>query len=919
MEDRNLLPALSERARKEIDRNWEQWAKDVAIIAENFTARIKNLIDTQPEKREQFDRFIDGLHSNINPSIDENEAVAMLAQHIITRPVFDALFEGYSFVNSNPVSVSMQMMLNYLQNEAYEKDLEPLQKFYDSVRKRASGIDNAEGKQRIILELYNKFFKTAFPKMVERLGIVYTPVEVVDFIIHSVNDVMKAEFNRSLADDNVHILEPFAGTGTFITRLIQSGIIPKDRLPRKYQNEIFAYEILLLAYYICAVNIENAYHDALGSKEYQSFNGICLTDTFQITENDHSNKLFSDTFPHNSERVESQRKTPLRVIIGNPPYSVGQKSANDNAQNLKYPKLDKRIAETYAKLTDATNKKSLYDSYIKAFRWSSDRLDKENGGIICFISNGGWLDGNAMTGFRKCLEMEFTAIYVFNLRGNQRTSGELSRKEGGKIFGSGSRTPVTITLLVKKPAVTTGKATIHYRDIGDYLSREQKLDLIIKSKSVLAEPSKWTVLQPDEHGDWLTQRNDQFATFIPLGDKDDKNNKATFFVPLYGRGLTTARDAWVFDSKKESLITRITDTIAYYNSEVDRFAIESKTKTFDKIEDFIIPDSTKFSWDRQQRFDVAKQKKYKFEINSIYKAVYRPFCKQWVYFNRQLNNCVYQLPQAFPLSTAQNLVICVTGNGATKDFSVMMTDCIPDGQLQFNGQCFPLYYYEPAKEVQGTLALETGDGEGGYIRRDGVSDFILARAKSQYGSNVTKEDIFYYVYGFLHCPTYRETFANDLKKMLPRLPLVEDMKDFWAFSQAGRALAKLHVDYETVPPYKGVTVTGAESGFFKVEKMRFLSKDRKDTIQYNSKITISNIPAKAYEYIVNGKSAIDWIMERYAITTHKDSGIINDPNDWAEEVGNPRYILDLLLSVIHLSIQTVDIVNALPAVKFESE
>jgi len=839
MEDRNLLPALSERARKEIDRNWEQWAKDVAIIAENFTARIKNLIDTQPEKREQFDRFIDGLHSNINPSIDENEAVAMLAQHIITRPVFDALFEGYSFVNSNPVSVSMQTMLNYLQNEAYEKDLEPLQKFYDSVRKRASGIDNAEGKQRIILELYDKFFKTAFPKMVERLGIVYTPVEVVDFIIHSVNDVMKAEFNRSLADDNVHILEPFAGTGTFITRLIQSGIIPKDRLPHKYQNEIFAYEILLLAYYICAVNIENAYHDALGSKEYQSFNGICLTDTFQITENDHSNKLFSDTFRHNSERVESQRKTPLRVIIGNPPYSVGQKSANDNAQNLKYPKLDKRIAETYAKLTDATNKKSLYDSYIKAFRWSSDRLDKENGGIICFISNGGWLDGNAMTGFRKCLEMEFTAIYVFNLRGNARTQGELRQKEAGNVFGGGSRTSVTITLLVKKPSQTTGKATIHYRDIGDYLSREQKLDLMIKSKSVLAEPSKWTVLQPDEHGDWLTQRNDQFATFIPLGDKDDKNNKATFFVPVYSNGLKTNRDAWVFDSKKESLITRITDTIAYYNSEVDRFAIESKTKTFDKIEDFIIPDSTKFSWDRQQRFDVAKQKKYKFEINSIYKAVYRPFCKQWVYFNRQLNNCVYQLPQAFPISTAQNLVICVTGNGATKDFSVMMTDCIPDGQLQFNGQCFPLYYYEPAKEVQGTLALETGDGDGGYIRRDGVSDFILARAQSQYGSNVTKEDIFYYVYGFLHCPTYRETFANDLKKMLPRLPLVEDMKDFWAFSQAGRALAKLHVDYETVPPYKDVKVTGEESGFFKVEKMRFLSKDRKDTIQYNRKRCVS--------------------------------------------------------------------------------
>ena len=369
-------------------------------------------------------------------------------------------------------------MLDLLETQAIEKDTELLQKFYESVKLRASGIDNAEGKQRIIIELYDKFFKTAFPKMVERLGIVYTPIEVVDFIIHSVNDVLKQEFGRAINDENVNILDPFTGTGTFITRLIQSGLIDKKDLRRKYAKEIFANEIVLLAYYIATVNIENAFHDCISdfsvsSKEakfqdynypmvadsktpkwnvetaYTPFGGICLTDTFQLGETDDANELASKLFPQNFERVQRQKKTPITVIIGNPPYSVGQKSANDNAKNQSYYKLEKRIADTYAKDGTATNKNSLYDSYIKAFRWCTDRL-ANNDGVIAFVSNGAWLDGNSTDGFRKCLEKEFSSIYVFNLRGNQRTSGELSRREGGKIFGSGSRTPIAITLLVRR-------------------------------------------------------------------------------------------------------------------------------------------------------------------------------------------------------------------------------------------------------------------------------------------------------------------------------------------------------------------------------------------------------------------------------------------------------------------------------------
>lgn len=431
-------------------RYWEQWAKDIAQIAERQIERIQYLIETKTDQRKAFDKFLTGLQKNINPSISESQAIEMLAQHIITKPVFEALFENYSFEKNNAISTAMQSMLDALEGKSIAEESETLQKFYESVRKRAEGIDNAEGKQRIIIELYDKFFKTAFPKMVDQLGIVYTPIEVVDFIIHSVNDILKKEFDRTISDENIQILDPFTGTGTFITRLLQSGLIKKEDLKRKYKYELHANEIVLLAYYIAAVNIENAYHDLMGQdSDYEPFEGIVLTDTFQMGETDNNEKLFSEMFPENSERVEKQKKTPVRVIIGNPPYSIGQKSANDNAQNQEYPKLNQRISETYAAASGAGLSKSLYDAYIKAFRWSTDRLGKE-GGIICFVSNGAWIDGNSTDGFRKVIEKEFSSIYVFNLRGNARTSGELRRKEGGNIFESGSRTPITITLLVKQ-------------------------------------------------------------------------------------------------------------------------------------------------------------------------------------------------------------------------------------------------------------------------------------------------------------------------------------------------------------------------------------------------------------------------------------------------------------------------------------
>jgi len=933
---------------------WERWASDVAKIAEKHIESITEIVKKKGTAKEEFEKYLNGLRKNINPSVTEQEAIEMLAQHIITQPVFEALFEDYSFVKNNTVSKSLEGIISALNEKTKKEDTQNLDKFYFSVQERAKGIDNSEGKQKIIIELYDKFFRTAFPKVTEKLGIVYTPVEVVDFIIHSVEDVLQKEFGRSMTDENVHILDPFTGTGTFITRLLQSGIIKNEDLKRKYLKEIHANEIILLAYYIASINIENVYHDKLKTvepynpqffheqekyaadnviqfptvkptktknTEYTPFPGICLTDTFQLGETKEGENLFSEIFPQNSERVLQQQKTPLRIIIGNPPYSIGQKSANDNAQNLSYPKLETRIADTYVAKSSANLSKTVYDTYIKAFRWSTDRLDPVNGGIICFVSNSSWLDSNGLDGFRYYLEHEFTSIHVFNLRGNQRTSGELSRKEGGKIFGGGSRTPISITLLVKNPSQKTEKAIIHYYDIGDYHSREKKLE-IIKGFSTISNIN-WIKINPNQHNDWVNKRNSQFDDFIPIEpEKKFETNSNSFFY-VQTSAIVSSRDAWVFNFSKELLLTNMKKTISFYNEQRKQFEkMSNKTKNT-KIDDVLDNNTQKISWSVNLKKYCYNNVICKIEENSFNISLYRPFCKTNIYFNNLFIERPSSWSRILPTHDTKNFIICITGKSQFS-FSVLMSKQLTEmGFLNgMNGgtQCFPLYWYEEKTKVQNSLFKQADDD---YVRHDAISDFILEQAKTRYGPKVNKEDIFYYVYGILHSPDYRKTFSNDLKKMLPRLPLVEKPADFWAFSKSGRELAELHLDYEKYEPLKDIFINGKpipKKQFpdtqLTVNKMSFPSKGKKDTIIYNSYLTITNIPERAYEYIVNGKSAIEWVMERYQITTHKESGIKNDPNDWAKEHENPQYILDLLLSVITISVKTVEIVEGLPKVEW---
>lgn len=510
--------------------HWDKWAKDIAKIAETHITRITTIVAKEGTERDAFIAFLSEIRDDLNPEISETDAIEMLAQHLITKPVFDTLFRDNHFTANNPVSKAIEIVLDQLHHHNIEKEAETLQGFYDSVRRQSEGIKTAQGRQALVVRLYDQFFRSAFPAMTQKLGIVYTPVEVVDFIIHSVNDVLKSEFGQTLGSKGVHILDPFTGTGTFITRLLQSGLIQPEELEHKYKHEIHANEIVLLAYYIAAINIEAVYHDmakeyAVARGEsgedmpYAPFDGIVLTDTFQLYEQDKD--MIADLLPDNSERRTAQKQRDIRVIMGNPPYSEGQETENDDAANISYLNLDNAIRDTYGERSTAKLQNSLYNSYIRSIRWASDRVQSH--GVIGFVTSAGWVRGNSLDGVRKCLAEEFCDLYVFHLRGNQRTSGELSKREGGKVFDSGSRAPIAISILIKKLEHTEPR--IMFRDIGDYLTRLEKLKIVKEFRSIsdMVHAGLMHEIKPNKHGDWLDQRDDAFETMLPLSPEDDEN------------------------------------------------------------------------------------------------------------------------------------------------------------------------------------------------------------------------------------------------------------------------------------------------------------------------------------------------------------------------------------------------------------
>lgn len=891
---------------------WSEWAKSIGQIAERLIARIRALLAADKAMAREFATFLKGLQDTLNPAVSEAEAIEMLAQHMLTLPVFQALFAGSQFPDNNVVAKALQKIVAKLDASAVDSETEGLEKFYEHVRERISLAKSDKSKQDIIRNLYDTFFNNAFPRMAERLGIVYTPVEVVDFILRSADVALRKHFGESLASHGVQILDPFAGTGTFFVRLIQSGLIDAADLPHKFEHEMHANEIVLLAYYIATVNLETAFHAQTGT--YRPFNGMVLTDTFQMTEE--SDLVDKVVLPENNAKAEHQLAQPIRVIVGNPPYSAGQDSANDNNQNLAYPTLDARIRDTYAAQSSATLVRNLYDSYIRAIRWASDRIGER--GIVAFVTNGSFLEANNMDGLRKCLAGEYSHLYIFNLRGNARTQGEDRRKEAGGIFGEGSRTPVLISIMVKDPA-HSGRCELHYHDIGDYLSREEKLEIVEGFGSLSA--IDWQRLHPNDSGDWINQRDPAFDAFLELGNKDDP--KANTVFSIYSLGVSTNRDAWVYNSSRNAVESNMKAMIDYYNSERERYAKACKGKTKDnwpEIESIVDAEPKRISWTRGLKNDARRNKEHVYDSDTITQSMYRPYSKQWLYFNRSFNEMVLLQQRLFPSPKHKNVVISATGIGASKSFSAVVTDCVPNLHLHDTGQCFPLYWYEkhddsakPQDEMFAAAATPDADG---YIRRDAITDWALEQFRQHYRDpSIGKDDIFCYVYGILHSPEYKQRFASDLKKMLPRIPFAQD---FRAFCDAGRKLGDWHLNYETAEPFPLTEESKRlvmEDGDYRVSKMTFGKKEGKpdkSVIAYNAHLTLRDIPLEAYEYVVNGKPAIEWIMERYQVSVDKASGIRNDPNDWCTEHKNPRYIVDLIKRIVRVSVESARIVKQLP-------
>lgn len=901
---------------------WETWAKDIADIANRHIEEIKLLIK-KPEIAPKFKEFLKALQQNLNSSINTADAIEMLAQHMITKPVFDALFENYEFVKNNPVSNIMQDMLAILDEKALDKEQETLEKFYRSVQERAKGIDNAEAKQKIVIELYEQFFKTALPKQVAKLGIVYTPVQIVDFIIKSVDYVLRDKFNSSLNDKDVHVLDPFTGTGTFIVRLLRSGLIDIDNLLYKYTNEIHANEIVLLAYYIATINIEETFHDLIGVEEYTPFEGIVLTDTFAMTEKQRSEeaegKQLASMFAENSARAEKQLKAPITVIVGNPPYSVGQKSGNDNNQNSTYKYLEQSIFSTYNLKSSATNTRNAYDTYIKAFRWATDRLG--DNGIIGFVSNGSYLDSVALDGFRQCLIEDFNHIFVFNLRGNARTSGEQRRKEAGNVFDAGSRTPVAITILVKRKGVKKD-GYVRYHDIGDYLSKEQKLNIIQEYGDI--SPIKWGYITPNENNDWINQRNQSYINFIAFGDKK-RNESISFFNDNYALGLGTNRDSWVYNYNRAVAVHNSNRMVEYYNAERERCHAEYQNavengnvsntpkakETY--LTNIMSNDATKISWSSSLTPKFISNIPIE-HSDSTFIVSYRPFSKKYLAYNKPLIHRASCWDKIFPTPDFDNRVICTSGAPLKKKFSVMISNTIQDLHFMENSQSYPLYMYDKEdvhNDAQISLFGGTDDTVT-YKKRYAISDAALAKFKDIYGDRVTKEDIFYYLYAVLHSKDYISAYEDNLAKEMVRIPTLEK---FPKYVEIGRQLAELHLNYEAPADAAelGLDVSITKEDY-SVSKMRFKKNgtdNDKTTIFFNNHITIGNIPERAYEYVVNGRSAIEWIMESYRVKTDKDSGITDDPNTYGDE----KYIFNLLISVINVSLKTLDLIDSMPEYK----
>ena len=837
-----------------------------------------------------FRAFHEKCQQSINPNLSEAAVEEMLIQHLLTERIFRTVFNNPDFTRRNVIANEIEKVVDALTEQSFSRDdfLHSLDPFYAAIERTAETINDFSQKQGFLNTVYEQFFQGFSVEVADTHGVVYTPQPIVDFMVRSVEEILKTEFNRSLSDSGVHIIDPFVGTGNFIVRTMRA--IRKTALAKKYTTELHCNEVMLLPYYIASMNIEHEFYEAMG--RYQPFKGICLVDTFELAEDSHyyEASLFTE---ENTRRVEDQKNTPMFVIIGNPPYNVGQVNENDNNKNRKYPTMDARVGETYAKDSTATNKNALADPYVKAIRWASDRVGEE--GVVAFVTNNSFLDGVAFDGMRKRLADDFDVIYILDLGGNARKGLKVSE---ANVFGI--RVGVSINLFVKtgramNRPTTNGdspvSARIFYYRTDDLWNKKQKFDFLNEREHI--GDIDWQTIQPDVRHTWLTEGlHADFETFIPMGTKEVKEERSEavdVIFQTYSNGVKTNRDAWAYNFNRNTLDENISRMIDTYNEQV--FKWERRANREANVDEFVINDNAKISWSETLKRSLQRGKAADFLQDKMRTSLYRPFAKSNLYFDRMITERVYVFPSIFPTPEAEteNRVICVGGYGR-KEFAVFMSKSIPD--LNFYGdpqQSFPFYTYD-----------EDGDN-----RRENITDWALEQFRAHYGDDaIGKWDIFHYVYGLLHHPEYRERYQANLKRDLPHLPYTPD---FWGFAKAGERLGKIHIDYEKVEEYPLAFIEKPDTPLdWRVEKMR-LSKD-KAGIKYNDFLTLEGIPAKAFDYRLGNRSALEWVIDQYRVKTDKRSRIVNDPN----RPDDPEYIVRLIGKVIAVSLETVEIVERLP-------
>ena len=865
-----------------------QWHAAVAHfkdIVPELGTEAAELIKTQHRTNAQFRADFAAFHqlcqAAINPNLSEAAVEEMLIQHLLTERIFRTVFENPDFTTRNIIAREIENVLKAPLDTAYSRGefLRRLDPFYREIERQAATLVDFSQKQHFLNTVYEQFFQGFSVKKADTHGIVYTPQPIVDFMVNSVAHVLKTGFDRSLADEGVHIIDAFVGTGNFIVRLMRD--IPKTQLEPKYRNELWCNEILLMPYYIATLNIEHEFYAATGT--YLPFEGISLVDTFELAEERQLSLLTEE----NTARVAKQKASPMFVVIGNPPYNVGQVNENDNNKNRKYPAMDKRVQETYAQASAASTTKALGDAYVKSIRWASDRIGKE--GIVAFVTNNSFLDSTSFDGMRKHLAADFDEIYILDLGGNARKDSLVSN---ASVFGI--QVGVSINLFVKRGEGQREPARIFYYRTDDAWNKDQKFEFLAQSEHVGNVP--WQTLKPDARHTWLTEGlQAEFDTFIPIGSQKARRSKGVATGVMfhhYGIGLHTARDAWLYNFNRERLTENVKATIETYNTEVLRWQNTPEASRA-PVDDFVVDDNTQIKWSSGLKQKLLRGQRAEFSPSNIRRALFRPFTQTNLFLDNVLTHRKSIFPRTFPTpeTEAENRVICVSSVGALKPFHVLMVSTLPDYHLTGDSQCFPFYIYD----------------EDGTNRRENITDWALENFRAHYGDDtISKWDIFNYTYAILHHPEYRERYAADLKRDLPHIPYAPD---FWAFADAGAQLAELHLNYETQPQYPLTFVEDAAKQLdFRVERMKF-SKDKTRLI-YNDFLTLEGIPSEVFAYRLGPYSALEWVVNQYRVKSERRSGIVNDPND-AE---NPRYLVDLIGSVITVSLETVGIIEALPVV-----